>query len=109
MNRGRVLVGVEEVLVALRTMPLQSDLVACGLILTYDEDADEQIANVALVLDYAEWDEKATQACNVARSSAWDALSPLSVIPSLLCRTRAEHEEFSKSEPPWLAIADGDC
>jgi hypothetical protein len=109
MSRGRLLVGVDEVLAALRSMPPQPDLVACGLILTYDEDADEQIANVALVLDYDQWDDNATQACNAARSAAWIALSPLNVIPSLLCRTRAEHEEFSKSEPPWLAIADGHC
>ncbi len=107
MSRGRLLVGVQEVLAALRSMPPQPDLVACGLILTYDEDADEQIANVALVLDNDEWDDNATLACNAARSAAWDVLSPLNVIPSLLFRTRSEHEEFSKSEPPWLAITDG--
>lgn len=93
---------VEEVLAALRSMPPQSDLVARGLILTYDEDADEQIANVALVLDCDEGVDKATQAWDFPRSAAWDALSSLSVIPSLLCRTRAEHEGFSKSEPRGL-------
>jgi hypothetical protein len=109
MSRSRLLVGADEVLVALRSMPPQDDLVACGLILTYDEDADEQIANVALVLDYEAWTQGATQACEAARTSAWAALAPLNVIPNLLCRTRAEHEEFSKSEPQWLPIADGDC
>jgi hypothetical protein len=108
MSRGRLLVGVEDVLAALRSMPTQPDLVACGLILTYDEDADEQIANVVLVLGSDKWDDNAMKAYNAARAAAWDALSPLSVIPSLLFRTRAEHTEFSKSEPAWLAIADGD-
>lgn len=104
-----MLVDVAEVLDALRTMPAQTDLAACGLILTYDEDADEQIANVALVLEYPEWTEAANRACDEARASAWAVLAPLNVIPNLLCRTSAEHEEFSKSEPQWLPIADGDC
>lgn len=109
MNRGRLLVDVAEVLDALRSIPPQTDLAACGLILTYDEDADEQIANVALVLSYETWTEDATRACDAARASAWTALAPLNVIPNLLCRTRAEHEEFSKTEPQWLPIRDGDC
>ena len=91
-------------------MAPQKDLVACGLILTYDDEADEQIANVALVLNNAEWSDAATEAFDQARASAWAALSPLNVIPMLLCRTRAEHTEFSKSEPHWsralMATAD---
>lgn len=108
MSRGRLLVGEEEVLAALRGMPPLTDLVAFGLILSYDEDADEQIANVVVVLGSDKWDDSAMKAYNAARAAAWDALSPLTVIPSLLFRTRAEHAEFSKSEPAWLAIADGD-
>jgi hypothetical protein len=90
-------------------MRIPSGLTACGLILAFDETIEAYIAHVAMVLSYDEWTDDAVEACEQARSAAWDALAPLEVTPNLLYRTRKEHAEFQLTEPQWTPIANVDC
>ncbi len=77
---------------------------ACEYILTYDDKFNEYVANVALILDEDDWNEAASLACEAARAAAWEALSPLAVVPNLLCRTVHEHAELKVREPVWMPI-----
>ena len=112
-----LIVGYPEGMFATQTLATERDIVAalkgmhevdgvhaCEFILTYDDKFDECVANVALILDEAEWNEAASLACESARAAAWEALSPLGVVPNLLCRTAREHADLKVREPVWTPI-----
>jgi hypothetical protein len=102
------MVDVELVVAALRSMVLAPGLTACALIMGFDEATEQVIAHVALVLSFDAWSEEALTACENARSSAWASLSPIDVVPNLLCRLVKEHQVLSQTEPEWREIS-GSC
>jgi hypothetical protein len=102
-------VDVERVIGALRRMQVPDGLTACAVIMDFDEDTAQAVAHVALILDFDEWTAEAVASCELANSAAWDALSPLGVVPNLLCRLHSEHVALQVSEPAWLPIADVGC
>jgi hypothetical protein len=101
-------VDVELVVDALQSMVLASGLTACALIMGFDEATEQVVAHVALVLAFDAWSEDALSACENARSVAWASLSPLDVVPNLLCRLAKEHQALSQTEPEWRKIS-GSC
>jgi hypothetical protein len=109
MHGTRSDVDVTQVVEALRAAVMPDKLTLFGVIMGYDDDTEQVVAHVALVLDYGEWTPEAIEACESASSAAWLALSPLEVVPNLLFRTRAEHEQFRKSEPGWILVSNVDC
>lgn len=110
MVAAQTLASERDVVAALRGMHEVDGVRACELILTYDDKFDECLANVVLILNEAEWNEAASLACEAARAAAWEALSPLSVVPNLLFRTAGEHAELKGREPVWTAIDSSvDC
>jgi hypothetical protein len=101
-------VDVESVVYALRSMVLAPGLTACALIMGFDEATEQVVAHVALVLAFDAWSEDALAACENARSAAWASLSPLDVVPNLLCRLVKEHQALSQTETEWFEIR-GSC
>ena len=109
MTTTQITVDVDQVVRALRSMEIPAGLTACALIMGYDAETEQAVAHVALILAFDEWTEDAIAACELANSSAWDALAPLDVVPNLLCRIRPEHEALQPLEPEWLPVADAGC
>jgi hypothetical protein len=104
MSAIQTLAVERDIVAALQGMHEVDGVRACEFILTYDDKFDECVANVALILDEAEWNEAASLACESARAAAWEALSPLGVVPNLLCRTASEHADLKQREPVWTPI-----
>ncbi len=77
---------------------------AFAFILDHDDALDECVANIVFICTADVWDEATSLACRTALSAAWEALSPLNVVPNLHCRTRSEHAELSRREPVWTLI-----
>lgn len=102
-------VDVKAIFGALRSASFPAGVTACDLIVDFDESTESYVANVALVLDQDVWNDATLSTYEHARTVAWEALSPLDVIPNLLCRTREEHARLKLSEPAWEPIADVDC
>jgi hypothetical protein len=100
-------VDVDGVVAALQSIVLSPGLTACGLIIGFDEATDQVVAHVALVLNFEVWSEAALSACDRACSAAWIALSPLDIVPNLLCRLAEEHKILKVSEPEWREISGG--
>ena len=78
---------------------------AFAFTLDYDDAFDDCVANIVFICGAAVWNEATSLACQAARSDAWDALSPLNVVPNLPCRTTSEHAELSRREPVWTVIS----
>lgn len=104
MSATQTVATERDIVAALQGMHEVDGVRACEFILTYDVKFDECVANVALILDEAEWNEAASLACESARAAAWEALSPLGVVPNLLCRTASEHADLKRREPVWTPI-----
>lgn len=98
-------VAVADVEAALHAMREVDGVRAFAFILDYDDAFGDCVANIVFICGAAVWDEATSLACQAARSAAWEALSPLKVVPNLHCRTTSEHAELSRREPAWTMIS----
>jgi hypothetical protein len=88
---------------------LPGSVEACEFAIDFDEDLEMHIARVAMILDSDQWGPDAEAACQAASDVAWNVLSPLGVIPDVLCRTRPEHQAVRDTET-WISVAaNGNC